>query len=82
MSMISPNVFVKPLEDEPYEKLLSIRDELMQDILDFEAHRDEPKVHDIYPTPETRYQMNLEYLGELCKLIADKYNSKYVWKED
>ncbi len=29
----------------------------------------------------TRYQMDLEYLGKLCVLIAEKYNNKQ-WKKD
>jgi len=24
---------------------------------------------------------NLEYLGKLCELIAEKYNQEYVWGE-
>lgn len=35
----------------------------------------------IHPSPEVVYQCNLEYLGKLCELIAEKYNQEYVWGE-
>lgn len=36
----------------------------------------------IHPSPEVFYQCNLEYLGELCKLISEKYNQEYIWGEE
>ena len=32
----------------------------------------------ITPSPEVKYQMNLENLGELCKLIFETYNQEVV----
>ena len=55
-----------------------MRDELMEDILYFEAHRDEPEEPRIEPSAEVRYQCDLDYLAEVCKLIAKKYNEKFV----
>lgn len=76
--MIAPIAYVEMLKDKTYEELLDERRELFEQILDFEAHRNEPIEHNICPTPETCYQVNLEYLGELCKLIAEKYNEEYI----
>ena len=77
--MMCPESYAMMYKDESYEKLLSVRDKLMEDILYFEAHRDEPEEPRIEPSAEVRYQCHLEYLGELCKLIAEKYNKEYVW---
>ena len=54
----------------------------MEEIEEFEELTpEEQKRGFMEPSPEVVYQMNLKYLGELCKLIADKYNSEYVWGE-
>ncbi|MBR2740251.1 MAG: hypothetical protein IKD87_06240 [Oscillospiraceae bacterium] len=37
--------------------------------------------YQILPSPETVYEMNLEYLGELCKLISETYAEETA-KED
>ena len=76
--MICPESYAMMLKDESYEELLSVRDELMEDILYFEAHRDEPEEPRMEPSPEVRYQCDLQYLGEVCKLIAKKYNEEFV----
>ncbi len=81
MSMISPKTAVEELKNKTYEELLEERDEYLEYVREFEAHRDEPIAHDIYPTPETRYQWDLEYLGELFKLIAEKYNEESIWEK-
>ena len=33
---------------------------------------------DYSPSPDVRYQMHLEYLAELCKLMSRRYNEEYV----
>ena len=71
MSMISPEAFVDEYRDMPYEELLPVRDELIEDIKDFEVHGGGDT--GMHPSPDVIYQVNLEYLGKLCALIADKY---------
>ena len=78
MSMICPKTAADDLKDKTYAELLEERDEYLEYVREFEAHRDEPIDHTICPTPETRYQWNMEYLGELCKRIAEKYRDEYV----
>ena len=34
---------------------------------------------DYSPSPDVRYQMHLEYLAELCRIMQEKYNEEYVW---
>lgn len=77
--MISPNGFIESYKNKSYKELLPVRDELMQEIWTFENHSYDPKLIMMHPSPEVVYQCNLKYLGELCKLIADKYNQEYVW---
>ena len=79
--MISPEMFIEMYKDKKYKELLPIRDELIQDIRDFEEEAYDPKEALIDPSPDVVYQMNLEYLGKLCELISKKYNKEYVWGE-
>ena len=51
----------------------------MNEIQAFENHSYDSELDFIHPSPSVVYQCNLKYLGELCKLIADKYNQEYVW---
>ena len=81
--MISPEMFVKQYKDKKYADLLEIRDQLVEENEECEEPtKKEKKNGFMEPSPEVVYQMNLKYLGELCKLIADKYNSEYVWGEE
>ena len=80
MSMISPETFIEfECKGKSYKELLKIRDEFLEEIYAFENGNTSPE-RMICPSPEVRYQMNLEYLGELCKLISETYNSKVVWE--
>ncbi|MBQ9512715.1 MAG: hypothetical protein IJR58_05940 [Lachnospiraceae bacterium] len=77
--MISPDYYVDQHKDKSYEKLLPIRDELIDSIRTFEKQG--PAANDVIiaPSPDVRYQMGLKYLGKLCELIAEKYNEK-LWE--
>lgn len=75
--MISPEGFIEMNKDKNYKELIKVRDELISDIRSFEADPDQKGFID--PSPEVVYQMNLQYLGKLCELIAEKYNQEYVW---
>ena len=79
--MISPNCFVDKLKDKTYKELLKERDKLIRQIRAFEKDKVPEIEYSICPSPEVVYQMNLQYLGELCNLIAEKYNKEYVWKD-
>ena len=82
MSMISPNTFIEfECKGKSYAELLKIRDELLEEIYAFEKGGISSEARMISPSPEVIYQMNLEYLGVLCKLISDTYNSEVIWKD-
>ncbi len=68
MTMISPEMFIEEYENMSYEELLSVRDELIEGIRSLEKSGD----NENYPE-NTRYQVELEYLGKLCELIAEKF---------
>ena len=77
--MISPNEFTERLKDKPYKELLKERTRLIKEIERFEKGKISETEYFRNPSPDVVYQMNLQYLGKLCMLIADKYNEEYVW---
>ena len=79
--MISPESYVDELKDKSYKELLKNREELLECIYTFENGKIDKKEFMIKPSPDVKYQMHLEYLGELSKLIADKYREEYVWNK-
>ena len=82
MSMISPKTFIElECKGKTYKELTKIRDELIKDIFEFEKGKMTAQDYRILPSPETVYEMNLEYLGELCRLISETYAEETA-KED
>ena len=65
-----------------YKELLAERDSVLEDIYAFENHTYDPALDMIDPSPDVRYQWNLEYLGKLLGLIAEKYCSEFEWGEE
>ena len=83
MSMLSPGAFIEfECKGKSYKELLEMRNELLEAIYAFENVSISPEARMIAPSPEAIYQMNLEYLGELCKLIAETYNQEVVWQSE
>lgn len=78
--MISPEGFVEMQKSKSYEELLEIRDELLDEIVYFEEHPDQPVL--MMPSPDVIYKMNLRYLGKLCELIAEKYDQEFVRRNE
>lgn len=79
--MISPYSYREEQAKKTYKELLKERKELLKKIIEFENNLDEPDGNDveiISPSPEVVYQCNLQYLSELCDLIAEKYNHEYI----
>jgi len=74
--MISPQSFIAEYENEPYEKLLKVRDKLIQDIRYFEKHKNDYQDDFIIsPSPYLQYRMNIESLIKLI-LLMNKSLSK------
>lgn len=80
--MISPGVYVGGLKTKSYPELIKARDRLVRELRSFEkaetaGDRSDPEWQ-YCPSPEVRYQVYLEYLAELCKLMSERYNEEYV----
>lgn len=80
--MISPECFIEEQKNKSYKQLIEERNELIRKISEFE---EKEKAGDrsgeewfICPSPQVRYQSNLEYLAELCKYMQQRYNKEYV----
>lgn len=73
--MISPESYAVGLQEKTYNELLAVRDELIDEIREYEKPSVlyDPQIS-VGPSPEVVYQMNLMYLAEVCKLIAQKYS--------
>ncbi len=71
--MISPEHFRSLHENDSYEELLAVRDDLLERIRRFE--KDGAPAEEMFcsPSPESRYQSYLHFTAEICKLIADRY---------
>ena len=80
--MISPPVFLDEHRNDPYEKLLRVRDALIREIRAFERKKTPADQWMICPSPEVVYQMNLQYLSVLCNYIVERYNSEFVNRDD
>ena len=84
--MFSPDTFIKQLKDYTFPQLIAEKDSLVIEIKElekivYENDRTDPEWN-VDPSPDIRYQMNLEYLAALCKLIKEKYNREIVGAED
>lgn len=81
--MISPGGYIEDFKDADYNTLIKERDELIAYIVEYEKKE---KAGDrsgdewmINSSPDVCYQVHLEYLAEMCKLMHQKYNEDYVW---
>lgn len=79
--MMSPEMYVELNRDEPIEEIIKIRDELIDNIKNLEKivfSKDRSSEEwNFHPGPDVRYQVNLEYLSQICVLLSEKYNAKY-----
>ncbi|MDO4271659.1 MAG: hypothetical protein Q4C83_01585 [Candidatus Saccharibacteria bacterium] len=75
--MISPESYIDEIRDKSYKQLLKEKRRLIKEIDEFENSSRQEEII-VLPSPETIYLCNLEYLAELCKLIAEKYGEKHV----
>ena len=75
--MVSSEAFIEEYKDKTYEELIEVRNELIKDIKKYESNfKDSEEFTIVCPSPELVYQMNHEYLSELCMLIAEKFGEK------
>jgi len=84
--MISPRVFIDDHKNDTFEQLITEKDSLVLEIKKLEKIVFDPKKKneewDVYPGPDVRFQMDLEYLAELCSFLKEKYNKEVVLGKD
>ena len=71
---MSPESYINNLKNKSYEELIKVRDRLIREIRYFEKHREEIMNSElICSSPDWHYCWNLNALGSLFKLLADKW---------
>ncbi len=84
--MISPEVFIDEHKNDTFEQLITEKDSLVIEIKKLEKIVFDPEKKseewNVCPGPDVRFQMNLEYLAELCSFLKEKFNKEIVWGED
>lgn len=80
--MISPEMFANKYRNDSIEKIIEIRNDLINDIKDLEKivfdKEQKGNSWDICLGSDVQYQMTLEYLARLCVLLSNKYNDEVV----
>lgn len=84
--MISSQGYIEEHKNDTFEELIKEREELIGAIKHLEklVFSDDRMSEEwmIHPGPDVQYQMNLEYLSELCNFMSEKYNREIVWGDD
>lgn len=76
--MISPELYVEEMKDKDYKELIEEKDDLVDEIRAFEHGELPAHFYFMDPSPEVRYQMNLEYLGKLCDYMTERFRDEYI----
>lgn len=84
--MISPDAYITMHKEDSFEELIKERKRLQREITSLEKTLFGENQYDIEgwniaPSPDVRYQMDLEYLASLCRFLSEKYNKKIVWAD-
>ena len=80
MSMISPELYIeRECKGMSYRELVKFRDEILRSVQDFEKGNISPEAWEIYPSPGTHYQFDLQCLTEVMRLVAEAYSKEVVW---
>lgn len=72
--MISPEIFKEEHKNDSLERLIAVREELMDSIHDYENGKNNDDA--MMPSPSTIYQCDLMYLAKVCELIIEKYEGQ------
>ena len=81
--MISPGSYSDEHKNDTFNQLMEERDSLYKEIKELEkiVYNDDRGQSEwkMQPGPDVIYQMDLEYLAEICNLLQEKYNSEIIW---
>ena len=80
--MMSPHSLIMEHENDSFEELIELRDEIYAGIKNLEKMAYDKSKSDkawmINPSPEVIYQVELEYLITLSQFIKKKYHNEIV----
>lgn len=76
--MVSPMGYLEGVKKLSYAELIKEKNQLIREINRYEKGKIKQEEYIIDPALEVVYQMNLEYLAELCKYMSERYNEECV----
>ena len=79
--MVSPQYYRSTIENYSLEELRKVRDELLEEIRQFENNEIPEDEFYCSPSPIVKYQCNNDYLVEVIQLINQKYNES-LWDDE
>ena len=75
--VLSPNEFANEHQDDSYEELLELRESLLASIYKYEKENEKKEFNPAnFPSPETKYLIDLQCLARICNFIAKRYNEQ------
>lgn len=77
----SPDLFIEEHQNDSYEELVKLKNELISEIDEFERSDNNSDDVIIPPSPETYYQWNLSVLEKIIPLLQEAYRRKYEDEE-
>ena len=77
----SPDLFIEEHQNDSYEELVKLKNELISEIDEFERRDNNTDDVIISPSPETYYQWNLSVLEKIIHLLQEAYRRKYEDEE-
>lgn len=75
--MISPMGYLDNVKELSYEELIKEKNQLIRAIDRYEKGKVKQEEYIVDPAPDVVYQMNLEYLAELCQYMSERYREEY-----
>ena len=76
--MMSPESFLMQYEKASYFELLKLKNELIQNITEFENDFNQKNLEwGMNPSPDVHYQWNLEVLSKLSVMLCKAFNEEY-----
>ena len=79
--MISPEMYVEEFEDKPFEELIEERRKLEKEIEELETivfdKEKKSKEWCFSPSPDARYQIELEYLSAFADFMRERFDREY-----
>lgn len=76
--IVEPENYLDELKKMSYMELLTLRNEVLSDIKEFQRDYDMKSGWEYMPSPNVFYQMNLKKLAEIIPLMEEAFRNEYV----